>query len=127
MDNMVKYLKETITDKMPITDIVNAFEQASQPMSDEDMILFETGTFNFTGEKLFYFSLVKQFPGGDDEYYQVHIDILYEPDSKNKKFHSAIWNDDIDESIFDYIRNSKAFAYAKDNKYAKVEIYMDET
>lgn len=127
MDNMVKALQERITDKMPIKDIVDIFEQESQPMNDEDMILFETGTFNFTGEELFYFSLVKQFPGSDDEYYQVHIDILYEPDSKNKKFHSAIWNDDIDENIFDYIRNSKAFAYAKNNDYVKLEIHMTET
>ncbi|MCM1286256.1 MAG: hypothetical protein NC213_07860 [Acetobacter sp.] len=127
MDNMVKYLKETITDKMPITDIINIFEEASQPMNDEDMILFETGTFNFIGEEQFYFSLVKQFSSGDDEYCQVHIDILYEPDSKNKKYHSAIWNDDIDENIFDYIRNSEALAYAKDNEYTQIEIYMDET
>ena len=38
--------------------------------NDNDMILFETGTFSFTGENLFYFSLVRQFPNDEDEYYR---------------------------------------------------------
>lgn len=32
-----------------------------------------------------------------------------------------------DENIFDYIRNSEVFAYAKDKEYLKVKIYLDET
>lgn len=39
----------------------------------------------------------------------------------------SIWDEDLDENIFDYIRNSEVFAYAKDKEYLKVKIYLDET
>lgn len=56
------------------------------PREEEDSRLFETGSFDFTGVELFYFSLVKQNANDDGEYYQIHFDILDEPDSENKKF-----------------------------------------
>lgn len=96
-------------------------------MIEEDMILFETGTFSFTGEKLFYFSLVKQFPNDDDEFYQVHIDVLYKPNGENRVFHKTIWDEDLNENIFAYIRKSDDFNYAKNDEYIRVEIYADET
>ncbi|HKM20911.1 MAG TPA: hypothetical protein VJZ01_02585 [Lachnospiraceae bacterium] len=37
------------------------------------MILFETGTFTFTGEPLFQISLVRQFPNDDEEYIKTEI------------------------------------------------------
>ncbi len=91
------------------------------------MVLFETGTYAFTGDELFYFSLVKQVPNNDDEYYQIHVDILYKPNRKNRRFKKSVWDDELDESIFDYIRKSKAYKYAQNDDYIKVEIYMDET
>lgn len=127
MNNMVNYLQEAINDKTSVNDIVNVFEQASLPMNEEDMVLFETGTYAFTGDELFYFSLVKQVPNNDDEYYQIHVDILYKPNRKNRRFKKSVWDDELDESIFDYIRKSKAYKYAQNDDYIKVEIYMDET
>ena len=91
------------------------------------MILFETGTYSFTGESLFYFSLVRQFPNNDGEYYQIHTDILYKPDKKNKKLHNIVWSDSIKGDIFEYIRNSKAFEYAEHKTPLRIDIYMDET
>lgn len=93
MEKFAEYLRNTITDKMTLKEIVDIFENACQLMNEDDMILFETGTYNFTGEELFYFSLVKQVPAEDDEYYQLHIDILYKPNAENRKFHSAVWDD----------------------------------
>lgn len=70
MNNTLEYLQKEIKENMSVKDIVDIFEQACQPMDEEDMILFETGTYDFTGEELFYFSLVKQFPmEDDDEFY----------------------------------------------------------
>ena len=62
MEKVAEYLRNTITDKMTLKDIVNIFENVCQPMNEDDMILFETGIYTFTGEELFYFSLVKQVP-----------------------------------------------------------------
>ena len=58
MEHLLEYLKNTITDDMTLEEIVDIFEKMCQTPVDEDMILFETGTYNFTGEELFYFSLV---------------------------------------------------------------------
>ena len=92
------------------------------------MILFETGTFtSFADEPMFQISLVRQFPNEDEEFYQVHVDIFYETDDENKKMSESIWDEDLSENIFDYIRNSKAFAYAKSKEYHKVKIWCDET
>ena len=126
--NCLDMLKREITEKMSLPEIVDAFERmCSVPIAD-DMILFETGTFSFTGEPRFYFCLVRQFPiEDDDEFYQIHVVILFQPDSENCKFSGTVWNEDIAENIFDFIRKSDAFAYAKSHPYSKIEIYMDET
>lgn len=127
MEILVEYLKNAITDKMPLENIVDIFEQMCQTPLEDDMILFETGTFTFTGEPLFCFSLVRQFPNDDEEFCQIHVRVLYQPTDENKAFHAAIWDEDLDENIFDYIRKSQAFAYVKHDKYVQIEIFMDET
>lgn len=127
MNNQIEYLENAITDGMTLEDIIDVFEQFCQPLDEEDTVLFETGIFSFTGEKLFYFSLVKQFPNGDEEYNQIHVDVLYKPNKENRRFRGSVWDEDLDENIFDYIKKSKAYEYAQNNDYIKVEIYMDET
>lgn len=127
MDRFVEYLEKTITVKMTLEDIVSTFESMCQMPVEDDMILFETGTFSFTGEPLFYFSLVRQFPNEEEEFMQIHVDVLYKSSSENKGFEATVWDEDLDENIFDYIRKSEVFAYAKNQEYVKVEIYMDET
>ncbi len=127
MEKVVEYLKNTITVNMALKDIVDIFENVCQPMNEEDMILFETGTYSFTGEELFYFSLVKQVSAEDDEYYQLHIDILYKPNFENRKLNTTVWDKDLEENIFEYIRNSEAFNYVQKDNYIKTDIYVDET
>ncbi len=125
MEKTLEYLKSAITDKMKLKDIVDIFEKACQPINEDDMILFETGTYNFTGEELFYFSLVKQTDGEDDEYYQLHIDVLYKPNFENSKLNVTEWGED--ERIFDLIKNSQAFKYAEKDECIKIDIHLDET
>lgn len=47
--------------------------------------------------------------------------------SEKAEFSESIWDEDLDENIFDYIRNSEVFVYAKDKECLKVKIYLDET
>ncbi|HIZ11193.1 MAG TPA: hypothetical protein IAA41_03755 [Candidatus Eubacterium faecavium] len=128
MSNSVKKLKDAIHNTMPLSDIINAFEKWCLPLNEEDMILFETGTYRFTGEPQFYFSLVKQFPNElDDEYYQIHIDVLYDPTDKTDGLNTTVWNEEIEENIFEFIRRSADFNCVKNEKYKSIEIYKDET
>ena len=127
MNSLIKFLKDNITGKMPLEEIVDVFEQMCSLPLESDMILFETGTFtSWASEPMFEISLVRQLPN-DDEFYQIHVDILYKPTNENKMFSEATWNEDLSENIFDYIRKSEVFAYAKNKEYIKVEIYLDET
>ena len=125
--NLVEDLKNAITVNMPVENILDIFEQMCQIPIDDDMILFETGTFTFTGEPLFLISLVRQFPNDDEEFYQIHVSILYKPTNENKIFNETTWDEDLSENIFDYIRKLQVFAYAKNTEYIKTEIYLDET
>ncbi len=128
MEKLLEFLKNEITDHMPLENIVDVFEQMCQIPMEEDMILFESGTFNFTGEPLFQISLTRQVPmPDDDEFYQLQVDALYTPSSENEMFSEATWDEDLDEDIFDYIRKSAVFAYAKNTEYIRTEIYLDET
>lgn len=128
MDSLVKFLKDKITDEMPLEEIIDVFEQMCSMPLEDDMILFETGTFTtFASEPTFVISLVRQFPNDDEEFSQIHVDILYKPTSENKMFKEATWDENLSENIFEYIRRSKVFSYAKNKEYIKVNIYLDET
>lgn len=128
MDKLIDFLKNKIAERSSLEEIVNVFERMCSIPLEEDMILFETGTFTTSAdEPMFQISLARQFPNEDEEFYQIHVDIFYETDDENKKMSESIWDEDLSENIFDYIRNSKAFAYAKSKEYHKVKIWCDET
>jgi len=128
MRKSLEFLRERITDKMPLEDMVAIFEDLCRQPIEDEMILFETGTFTSISDKpLFQISLVRQAPNEDEEFYQVHLDIFYEASKDNQVFSEATWDEDIEENIFDYIRASDVFAYAKKQEYLAVNIYLDET
>ena len=128
MKQSLKFLREKITDKMPLEDMVAIFEDLCSVPIEDEMILFEVGTFTSISDKpLFQLSLVRQVPNEDEEFYQVHLDIFYEACQENEIFHESIWDEDLEENIFDYIRASEVFAYAKEQEYQAVKISLEET
>ena len=59
---------------MSVEEIVDVFEQMCSTPLEEDMVLFETGTFTaFSKEPFFQISLVRQFSNDDEEFYQIHV------------------------------------------------------
>lgn len=128
MKQSLEFLKDRITDKMPLEDMVEIFEDLCSVPIEDEMILFETGAYSAISNKpLFQLSLVRQAPNEDEEFYQVHLDIFYEACQENEIFHESIWDEDLEENIFDYIRASAVFVYAKEQEYQEVKIYMDQT
>lgn len=131
---ILSYLKNEIDGKTTLPELVDVFEKMSLielegVEADDDMLLFETGTFDFTGENLFYFSLARQFPNGEDEYFQLHLDICFTPDKINKKFHKTLWSDEFDHKaeFFEAVRSSKAYAALECARIVSVDCFMDET
>ena len=128
MKQSLEFLKERITDKMSLEDMVAIFEDLCREPIEDEMILFEVGTFtNVSDKPLFQLSLVRQAPNEDEEFYQVHLDIFYEASQDNQIFSESTWDEDIEENIFDYIRASEVFNYAKEQEYQAVRIYLEET
>ena len=128
MKQSLEFLRERITDKMPLEDMVAIFEDLCREPIDDEMILFEVGTFtNVSDKPLFQLSLARQAPNEDEEFYQVHLDIFYEASQENQIFSESIWDEDLEENIFDYIRASEVFNYAKEQEYQAVRIYLEET
>ena len=128
MRKSLEFLKERITDRMSLEEMVAIFEDLCRQPIEDEMILFETGTFTSISDKpLFQISLVRQAPNEDEEFCQVHLDIFYEASQDNQIFSESTWDEDLEENIFDYIRNSEVFAYAKEEEYLAVKIYLEET
>ena len=124
---VLRELKHSITAEMQLEEIVTAFERSFQTPLEEERIFYETGTFSFTGEPRFYFCLVRQFPNGEEEYCQIHVELKYTPTAGCEGFVQTLWNDESGGDFFEVIRSSEAFAYAKQQKIIDLDIYMDET
>ena len=65
MENLIKFLEEKITDKMPVEGIVDVFEQMCSTPLEEDMVLFETGIFTASQFCFPAASNVLALPGGN--------------------------------------------------------------
>lgn len=49
-------------------------------IGDADGLLYQFGTYEFTGTPMFHLDLVRQFAVlGSDEYVQAHLELLFEP------------------------------------------------
>lgn len=126
-------LKSIVNDTMNLAELVKAFETISIPHSNDDDydVLFEYGNFDFTGEEKFYFSLALQWPGDDDEYMQLHMDVVYPVLEICNDRGESIWAFEFEsyQEFFDAIRNQKVFKYLTENNipYQKLDIVEEET
>ncbi len=123
----IEFLEENINEKMSLSDIVSVFEKMCEEQMENDMLLFQTGIYDYTDEPLFYFDLVRQYPNEDEEFYQIHVELSYKPSAENQKCNESIWNEEIDGDFFEYIRNSESYKCASADSYEKINIYLDET
>lgn len=128
MVDLLEFLKEKLSGGESVESIVDVFEEMCSIPLDIDAVLFETGIFPYDGKDMFLFSLTRQFPNDtDDEFYQLHVEIYYEPDSDNSGMKECIWSMHTDENIFDTVRRSQAYEYARCHEYLSYEISLDET
>ncbi|WP_105177116.1 MULTISPECIES: hypothetical protein [Clostridium] len=127
---ILELLKDTTDKEMRLSELVNAFEEMCKITingvnEEDDMLLFEVGT--FSGQSKSHFSLVRQFPNEEEEYIQLHLDILYKTNTQNKLFSETIWSEEVDGNFFEFIKNSDAYLFLKDKQIDKVDVFMDET
>ena len=122
-------LKASIHDSMTLEEMIDAFaEMCNISVGDPDDLLFETGDYNFTGEKKFHFSLVRQFQFlDDDEYVQLRLDVTYAPSVKTALCYTTKWGSLTSGDFFTMVKTSRSFRLVKDLPIAGVSIYVEET
>ena len=130
--DVFNFLKAEAAGKTTLPALVDVFEKMCElpieNVSDADiMILFETGTYTFTGKPLFYFSLVRQYPDEEDEFYQLRLELLYEPSETTAPFSRTDWDIDLKENIFDHFRKSAEYIALKDEPIYKISVYLNQT
>lgn len=125
--DLLEYLKSNISTDNSLDEIINIFDRMCKTPVEDDMLLNEYGVYNFTGEDLFYYDLVRQYPDGEDEYYQLRVSIMFSPDEENRLLQDTLWGNDSTENFFDYIKKSDGYVYAKTHKLKSIDIRIDQT
>ncbi len=65
----------------------------AQPSEYDAGVLFECGTYDFTGPSLFSLSFVRQFQlPGDDEFFQLSATLYREPDGATEGAKTFLWS-----------------------------------
>ena len=122
------YLQSHITDSMTFREMTDVFEDMCKTPAQDEMILFEAGTYAFFGKPEFSVSLVRQIPGGeDDEFLQIHLDLYFAPDAENAAILESEWLDVSQKDYLQYVRASDAAAYANSHSPLRVDIHTEET
>lgn len=88
---------------------------------DIDSLLFPEN------ETMFYFSLVRRFPDVEDEFFQIHLDVLFTPDAANRNITEFIRKDMDEPGFFEAVMESEAFRVLSGEEMQDVRVYIDVT
>lgn len=125
--SLLKFLKKNISINNTVDEIIDVFEEMCKTPIEDDLLLHEYGVYDFTGEELFYYELIRQYPDGEDEYYQLCVSLMFAPDEENQCLEASFWSDETDENFFDYIRKLPAYDYVKNHNIKAIDITIDQT
>ena len=96
--------------------------------NDEEMLLYEVGCYSFDGsEESCLFSLVRQTPTRDDEFYQMHMEITYKAGEEERQLSECEWHETGNDDLRDYVYRSKAYNVLKNKPVLKIMVWVDET
>lgn len=71
--------------------------------------------------------IIRIVSNGDNEYYQVHLDVLYQPDEVNQNYMDTVWEDCIGQEFFSYLREQEVYQVMSQKTIYRYNIYLDET
>ncbi|MCS0672442.1 hypothetical protein [Cytobacillus firmus] len=134
--NAESYLKDKIGEG--VNDIKKAWvvfkDFCKEPVGGEEdsEILFQCGVFDFTGEELFHFDLVRQFTVYEEDEYshmeQLHCEFLFKTTDELSEFEVEEWSMNYDhiDDFLNHIENLREFQIPLNLKPIKSEIYQEE-
>jgi hypothetical protein len=100
--------------------------------SDDDALLFECGTYDFTGQRLFYWNLIRQFSfdknGEYDHMEQLHMEFIFSPTEELDILNDTIWSYDHQsfKEFFDKVETLDSFTIPWQNqKPINIKIFQE--
>jgi len=102
-------------------ELVTAFMEIEENEPDIDSLLFPGG------EPMFYFSLVRQFPDVEDEFFRIHMDVKFIPSPNVRGLSGYITGDIGDSGFFDKVLDSDIFKILSAEEMQDVQVYIDAT
>ena len=127
---LCKKLEKKIDRDMSLDEAIQAFFDVvteAKP-NDEEMLLYEVGCYSFDeNPKNCMFSLVRQTPSPDDEFYQLHLELQYDICDEVRSLSECEWYEKGDDDLQEYVKNSEAYNVLKDKPIKEIRVWVDET
>ena len=135
-NEQVVYLKNNITEDMTLPEIVDVYEKMCEEYPSNDQLHFITGGildshYDSSGEFVvdgdYYYILLQRWISLDEGLFAINVYIIYEANyttSTTKSENVADYRLDVD--FFDYVRDSKAYAYGSTADIVRVDVEMKE-
>lgn len=126
---LCKMLEKETKQAETLDQAIDAFFKvvSSAKPNDEEMLLYEVGCYSFDGPEECQFSLVRQTPTRDDEFYQMHMEVTYEAGEEERQLSECEWHEEGDDDLREYVHRSKAYIVLKNKQFLKISVWVDET
>lgn len=124
--DIVNSLKEKITTKTPLSEILDIFCEMCEIELPDSELLFETGVYSYACDEIYYFSLVRQYEAEGEGYNQIHVDVVYPTSYEIDELSRADWVENIDE-FKQTVLSSEEYSILKDEPIYNIEIYDNNT
>lgn len=127
---LCRKLEKSVRQDMTLEQAVDAFFTvvAEAKPNDEEMLLYEVGCYPYgSTSKRCFFSLVRQTPARDGEYYQMHLQVIFEAGDDVEKLHECEWHEEGDDDLREVVLKSEAYGVLKGKDIAGIEVWADET
>lgn len=111
--------------KQAVDAFFNVVSQAKP--NEEEMILFEVGYYSQEKDRC-SFSLVRQTPARNDEFFQMHLVLMFDTGVKDSSLEECRWYEYGDEfDMKEYVLQSKAYKTLMSKKISSFLVWADET
>lgn len=126
---LCKKLEKKIKQDMSLDQAIQAFFDvvAEAKPNDEEMLLYEVGSYAVSDKETCVFSLVRQTPSPDDEFYQLILELHYDICNEVRSLSECEWHEKGDDDLQDYVKKSEAYNVLKDKTIKKIRVWVDET
>ncbi len=119
-----EYLKKSVYKGMTLDEVLDAFQNMCQIPLGHDLILYEAGAYAFNLEPGFYLCLARQYRDSDGISKQIHVNLRCALDQENRLLRESVWNDELDEDIFSYIKRTETYNLMRSKNDFEITVFV---